>query len=149
MTKIRLVEVLYGEKNGAKIWKEKWREMWFEKWREIWYRRMAGKLKAWSCYGVEAAPALVFFLRWKCGLVKVFMAARRPTLLILRVRDTDRLSFIPSMVERRLALYGICFISSLNTSLCNRILPSVVAMYNASKLCYSKRTYQSRSPVFF
>jgi hypothetical protein len=29
--------------------------------------------------------------------VKVFMAASRPTLLILRVSDTDLLSFIPSM----------------------------------------------------
>jgi hypothetical protein len=74
-----------------------------KKWRENMEGKMAGNMVPinggkMSWHGAEAAPALVFFLRWKCGLVKVFMAARRPTLLILRVRDTDRLSFMPSMV---------------------------------------------------
>ncbi len=94
---------------GNTLWRKKWRENMEGKMAGNVVRKMAGNMfpkkggkMCW--HGVEAAPALVFFLRWKCGLVKVFMAARRPTLLILRVRDTDRLSFIPSMVERRLAL---------------------------------------------
>ena len=52
-------------------------------------------------------PALVFFLLWKWGLVKVFMAASSPTLLILRVSETDRLSFTASI--RQLHSIGLIF----------------------------------------
>ena len=41
-------------------------------------------------------PSLLFFFRWKWGLVKVFMAASRPTLDIFLLRDTGLASLTTS-----------------------------------------------------
>jgi hypothetical protein len=62
------LEILYGEKNGAKIWKGKIAGNVVRKMAGNVVRKMAGNMvpknSGKMCWhGAEAAPALVFFLR--------------------------------------------------------------------------------------
>jgi hypothetical protein len=137
---------------SAKIWKGKWREMWFEKWREIWYHKNGGK------YGTKEWRENVLARCGGCSCLSLLLALEvRPREGLHSGKEAD-LTHPPGQGHGPALLHSLHGIevggwpfkalASFWSQHFN-MQPDLAFMSNASNLCYSKRTYQSCSPVFF